>query len=128
MHSWISRLQKWNSSRLAEREQRRWRKWEVSEDEITISKHRGPPVRFNWNDIGEIVTFKRDLYIHDQICLGLRLKDSETYMQIEEDNPSWAEFLECLQAHFPLPENWQGEVMQPAFERKWTVLWPTSPA
>ena len=124
MIKWISKLKEWNADRLAESESRRWRTWEIGENGITVSKYQTPTVQFDWDEIEEIVVFKRDLYVHDQICLGISIKGRDTYLPLEEDNSHWAVVVQALEEHFSFPENWFGQVMQPPFETKWTVLWP----
>ena len=124
MISWLSRIKEWNSDRLADLEARRWRKWEVSDTGISVSRYQTPTVHFSWNDIEEIVAFKRDLYIHDQICLGISIKGQDTFIPLEEDNACWPAVVQVLEEHFTLPENWQELVMQPPFGAEWTLLWP----
>jgi hypothetical protein len=124
MFHWITKLKDWNSNRLTMMEERRWRKWEVSETGMIVSMYRKPTVQFSWDEVDEIASFKRDLYIHDQICLSISIKGQDTKLSIEEDNPNWVNVVKVLESRFSLSVNWQGEVMNPAFETKWTVLWP----
>jgi hypothetical protein len=124
MSPWLSKLKAWNSSREAGSEARRWRRWGVHEEGISITGAQVPPVQLKWADIEQVVAFKRDLYVHDQLCLGLAIKGRDGVLPLEEDNPDWGEVVQQLEARFPLPENWKGQVMHPPFETRWTVLWP----
>ena len=76
-----------------------------------------------WSDVRKIVTYKRDLLACDQICVGLMGADEEDGVEVSEDTRGFQTFAEEMRRRFPsIPEDWFGEVMVPAFEQKWKVL------
>jgi hypothetical protein len=80
-----------------------------------------------WDEVAEIVAFKRDLGDRDQICLGWRRAGSESYLVLEEDNPSWSPVLAAAERQFQLPAQWLEAVAEPPFECNWTTLWGEPP-
>lgn len=79
-------------------------------------------LRFKWADVVRIHTFKRDLFSFDEICLQFDLADGSCVTLGEED-ADWAPLMQAVQEHFPLPADWWGAVMKPAFVANYRVLW-----
>ncbi|MBI3468997.1 MAG: hypothetical protein HY000_38835 [Planctomycetes bacterium] len=80
-----------------------------------------------WNEIAEIVAFKRDLYAVDQICIGFRALGSDTYDCIEEENPDYERILKLIEERFRLREDWWSTVALPPFKTNWTTIWGEPP-
>jgi hypothetical protein len=81
-----------------------------------------------WDEVTELVTFKRDYGATDQVCLGIRRGEADDYVVLEEDNAAWSQVTAELEARFPLPAGWLEAVMEPPFECNWTSLWGEPPA
>ncbi len=81
-----------------------------------------------WDDVAELVTFKRDYGASDQVCVGFRRGQADAYTVLEEDNRAWDPVLAEVEARFPLPEHWFEDVVEPPFECNWTTLWGDPPA
>ena len=77
---------------------------------------------FRWDDVEEILTFKRDLWTVDSIRLAFRVGDR--WYEVGEEDAGFMSLVERMQAKFPaVPEAWYLEVMFPAFEANSRVLW-----
>jgi hypothetical protein len=126
--AWFRRI----SDRLRARRQRleagRWLRWQANDMGLRVS-HRDQLVVFlPWDDIAEIVAFKRDLYAFDQICVGFRTTESDEYTCIEEENPDYERVVKLTQERFPLQQKWWSAVALPPFETKWTTIWGSAPS
>jgi hypothetical protein len=79
-----------------------------------------------WRDVKEIITFKRDLYIVDQICIGFRTVDALQYLCVGEEDENWNALCDLLQAEFGI--NWADcyiHVVQPPFAPNRITIWGT---
>ena len=77
---------------------------------------------FAWDEILEIVTFKRDLFTYDDIRLAFRLDDG--WLEVSEDALGWPELTEEMQRRFQdIPTDWYTTVMFPPFETCYRVLY-----
>lgn len=80
--------------------------------------------RVRWADVVEIATFKHDLFSIDEICLGFRRADSDTFAWAGEEDLGFAALREEVDRRFTgIQPDWFWEVMVPAFEEKWTTIW-----
>jgi hypothetical protein len=94
----------------------------VSDDGVTLFDGDQPSSEFAWNDVSEVVTFKRDLGTYDDICLGFRI--DERWIEISEDIEGWGALTSALRARFPtIPADWYGAVMLPPFATCYRVLY-----
>jgi len=109
--------------RYERRDPERLRPWQVDPSGLILLREPGVKDFISWQDLAEVVTFKRDLGATDQICLGFRREGDDAYIVLEEENPSWSEVVAGLEARIPLPDGWFEEVMEPPFECNWTTLW-----
>ena len=81
----------------------------------------------NWADVREVVAFKEDLFAHDEICVGFRTDETDSYPRVEEDFVHYEELLQELPRRFPgLRTDWFSDVAVPAFAPNWTTLWGES--
>jgi len=97
----------------------------LSSDEIGVRYIRDnvEESKFEWKDCRKIVTYKDDLLTTDLICLEFELNDKKVFLAHEEQN-GFQQLLGTLNAAFPsIDENWYAEVMQPAFETNFTILY-----
>ncbi len=82
--------------------------------------------RIEWADVREIVAFKEDIFSYDEICVGFRVADEDTYWRVTEEFTGYTELLQELETRFPrIRTEWFKEVAFPAFVPNWTVLWGT---
>lgn len=96
----------------------------VCPDGFQISWNRNRPVHVAWNQIVEIVAYKRDLLTVDMICLGFRIaKDTDHVIEVWEDDSGYDLLVEAVQRRFSVTKNWWREVAFPAFESKWMTIW-----
>ncbi len=78
--------------------------------------------KLNWSAIERIVAYKEDWMTVDEICLDI-LSGGWT-ITFSESLPGWYQLLIKLKQVFPaIPENWDGEIIQPAFATNYTVLY-----
>ena len=82
---------------------------------------RGCEVR--WDAIRAIATYKRDLFIYDDICLAFQM-EAELWVEVSEEEPHFQLLVREVERRFPgVPEDWFTAVMHPAFEPNYSVLW-----
>jgi hypothetical protein len=97
----------------------------LSDDTVTLFEGDRPGTEFAWNDVCEVVTFKRDLGIYDDICLGFRI--DERWIEISEEIEGWGALTSALRVRFPtIPDDWYGAVMLPPFAKCYRVLYGRS--
>lgn len=80
-------------------------------------------VGVRWDEIQEIIAFKRDIFSYDIICLGFRVDDSETFIEVAEDFPGYKQFLKTVESRFPLKDGWWNDVAVPAFATNMMQIW-----
>jgi hypothetical protein len=75
-----------------------------------------------WSEIERIVAYKLDQMTTDEICLDISTNGWKiTY---SESVPGWYQFVAKLKQAFPaIPDNWDGQIMQPPFATNYTVLY-----
>jgi hypothetical protein len=79
-------------------------------------------ISFQWPDVDEIRTYKRDLFTTDMICLAFLVADR--WIEISEDDDGFTALTEMMAAKFPaIPVDWYAEVMQPTFAMNERTLW-----
>jgi hypothetical protein len=77
--------------------------------------------KLNYVDIDRIVAYKLDLFTTDEICMDIFSGD--WIITFSESLSGWHRLLENLSAAFPtIPENWDNQIMFPAFATNYTIL------
>lgn len=74
----------------------------------------------SWDSIETVFTYKIDLMTIDEICIDIFTHDK--ILTVNESTPGWVQFTEQLDQRLPLPKNWEGQVMLPAFVTNLTLL------
>jgi hypothetical protein len=74
-----------------------------------------------WVDITRIVSFKRDLFTYDLICLQLSWLGG--HLLFDEEMAGWYQFVHHLNSALPILEKWEEKVMFPAFATNETVIY-----
>ncbi len=78
--------------------------------------------QYNWSDIETIFGFKEDQMTTDEICLDIFFNNKSS-IRLTESTLGWYQFNKRLTKAFPtIPENWDGEIMLPAFATNITLL------
>ena len=81
-----------------------------------------PEISIRWDNVIEIVTFKRDFWMYDDVRLEFRLSDN--CCKISEDCVNFRALVESMQRRFPeIPADWRHEVTHPAFATNLRTLW-----
>lgn len=80
----------------------------------------------DWDDVREIVAFKRDLYTTDCICLALLLADG--VVEVDEEMVDFIPFREAMEQRFGLSADWYIAIMTPVFEPTPMRLYPKAAA
>lgn len=84
--------------------------------------------RVRWDDVREIVTFKRDLITTDCVCLAFRMSDQDDYFEVNEEIAGFVLLTDELIKRFPsINRDWFGSVTQPPFATNWTRLHGEAP-
>src|SRR4051794_18075677 len=77
----------------------------VFDDFVTLFDGDRQSAQFVWNEVQEVVTFKRDLGTWDDICLAFRVNDR--WFETSEDADGWSALSSALRRHFPtIPADW----------------------
>ena len=88
---------------------------------------RDEALSFRWDEVNEIVAFKRDLGTIDDIRLGFRV--SGLWHDVSESDDGFLQLTDAMQEAFPtIPADWCLEVMTPPFETCETTLWRREPS
>jgi hypothetical protein len=97
---------------------------------ITLTRHGFDIVSANgdrgsvvWNEVREIVAFKRDLLTVDLICLGFRVDESECCIEVDEECAGYEELATEVERRFEIESDWRSKVAFPAFETNFMTLW-----
>ncbi|MDH7461206.1 hypothetical protein QEG73_07940 [Chitinophagaceae bacterium 26-R-25] len=78
--------------------------------------------KIKWSDIERLIAYKLDLLTTDRICIDIVY--NEYQITVSEETPGWYQFVEKTKITFPsIPNNWEAEVMHPAFETNLTVIY-----
>jgi hypothetical protein len=101
---------------------------QLSTDEfgLELRDTRGSRVvwRIRWDELEEIVAFKRDMFTTDHLCLGFRAHGQTEFHVCDEEVAGWPEVNVVLEARYGIRrEQWASRVVKPAFVENWTVLW-----
>lgn len=85
---------------------------------------RAPAWRVRWADVAEVAAWKQDVFAYDLLCVGLRPAGGAEYFTCDEAQTGWAALLHELEQRFDVKANdWWPEVVFPAFEENFTLLW-----
>lgn len=77
-----------------------------------------------WEDVVEIVAYKRDLFACDEVCMGFRRRGLPHYVEVNESQRGFRQLQGQLRERFALDiDSWLPAVAVPAFKTRWTVLW-----
>jgi len=91
---------------------------------IAVELDSGQSASLQWHDVCEIVTYKRDLFSYDQICLAFRTAVDNEWTEIWESDEGFEEACRVVRERFPsVPEDWYSTVMLPPFETCRRVLY-----
>jgi hypothetical protein len=74
-----------------------------------------------WVDVTRVISFKRDLFTYDLICLQLSWSGGS--LLFHEEIAGWYQFVHHLNADLPVLEKWEEKVMFPAFATNETVVY-----
>ena len=76
-----------------------------------------------WSTVLAIATYKRDLLVHDDICLAFKVGD-DSWIEVSEEEPGFQSLVAEVGRRYPdVPADWLSEVMHPAFATNYRVLW-----
>jgi hypothetical protein len=93
-------------------------------DEVRVDRPTAALGEFKWAAVARVVAYKRDLYIHDLICVAFEFADG-TAFEIHEEMMGWQDLIDSLPRRLkgcaPF-EEWWPKVVSPAFETNETTL------
>ena len=96
----------------------------LTDDGFRLVFDRGETLAIAWADVAEIATFKRDLYIYDDIRLSFRRRGTDLWLEISEECAGFPEMAAEMRRRFPtIDEAWYLDVMQPPFATNYTLLY-----
>ena len=78
--------------------------------------------RLDWTDITQINVYKVDQYTVDRIDMEIVYGDKA--FTISEELPGWYQFVLKIKDVFPtIPNDWDMEIVQPAFASNYTTIY-----
>lgn len=96
----------------------------VTADEVRLLKDGAEVWRFRWDEVTRIVTYKRDLFSVDLICLDFFVESQQLTYTTHEEMQSFRDLCEQMQHSFPsIGEGWWSEVAFPAFATNEKILY-----
>ena len=76
-----------------------------------------------WSSVRVIATYKRDLWIYDDIYLAFQAAP-DSWVEVSEEEPGFQLLVAEVERRYPdVPRDWFGTVMHPAFATNYRVLW-----
>lgn len=95
-----------------------------SDDGFTITLENAAR-SIKWSAIERITAYKRDLMTYDLVCMDITYDNR--MLTIHEEQPGWYQFIRKTKIVFPeIPESWDVDIVLPAFETNWKVLYQRS--
>jgi hypothetical protein len=79
--------------------------------------------------VTDVYAFKRDCFTVDQICLLVGNPELDQWIQVNEDDGGYSQFIAELPVHLvgcPSPDEWWKSVALPPFETQWTQIYHRS--
>ena len=90
----------------------------VSDDGFTLRGH-----AVLWSTVRAIVTYKHDLFTHDEICLAFKVS-GDSWVEVSEDEPGFQSLVDAVARRYSTaPPDWFRAVMLPPFATNYRVLW-----
>ncbi|QQS09669.1 MAG: hypothetical protein IPK69_03345 [Phycisphaerales bacterium] len=105
--------------------------WVVMWDNVSVWVRLNGEVvqRCRWDEVRQIVAYKDDVWAYDIINVAFVTQDECLAFRADEEFEGFCEFMLEFQRRFPdHNKEWYRQVMIPAFERCWTVVWDASEA
>ena len=75
-----------------------------------------------WSSVQAIATFKRDRLTFDDICLAFQI-GPDLWVEVSQDDAGFAHLAAEVERRYPVPRDWLGAVMRPAFATNYRILW-----
>jgi len=96
----------------------------VSDAEVQLFKDDREVWRFGWDEVTKIVTYKRDLFSVDLICLDFFVESQQLTYPTHEEMAGFRDLSERMRRLFPsISEGWWSEVAFPAFATNEKILY-----
>lgn len=84
--------------------------------------------RVRWDEVREIVTFKRDQITTECVCLAFRTSDQDVYFEVNDEIDGFVLLTDEMIKRFPsVNPDWFASVTQPPFATNWTRLHGEAP-
>ena len=81
-----------------------------------------------WDEIREIVAFKRDFLTWDCVFLAFRVDADDRYLEVNEEIPGFILLSDEMMSRFPMiPADWFAATTQPPLTTTWTRLFGEPP-
>lgn len=97
----------------------------LTDDGFSLAKSQREIFSLRWNDIQEIVAFKRDLFTTDLVCFSFLTSDGS--FEVNEEVPGFSSLESALEKELPGFDNtWRYKVIKPAFAPNRTVIYRKS--
>jgi hypothetical protein len=83
-------------------------------------------ITFTWQEVTQVMVFKRDIFSVDLICMVFELNGKET-IEVNEEMKGWKTLVEAVPIYLPgalTQGEWWEKVAWPAFELCLTHIYP----
>lgn len=100
----------------------------LHDDGFSLRKGSDELFSMKWQDIREVVAFKRDELTSDCICLSFRASSGDEYFEVNEEMEGFILLSVEMMRHIPsISPDWFDAVMQPPFATSSTRLFGDPP-
>lgn len=97
---------------------------DVTETSVQLFSRHQEVWRFRWADVTKIVTYKRDLFAVDLVCLNFFVESRQLTFSTHEEIAGFRDLCDRMRCSFPsIGEAWSPEVAFPAFVPNEKVLY-----
>ncbi len=94
----------------------------LTDDGFSVAKSQREIFSLRWNDIQEIVAFKRDLFTTDLVCFSFSTSDAS--FEVNEEVRGFSSLESALGKELPGFDNtWRYKVIKPAFAPNRAVIY-----
>lgn len=91
---------------------------------FALLEYEAVKVRVEWASVREIFAYKTDRFSCDEICVGFRVDETDSYYWVGEDDLGYRELLVEIEKRFTgIKTDWFSKVAYPAFALNRTTLW-----
>jgi hypothetical protein len=96
----------------------------VDDEGFSISNSGKVATKYRWDEVGQIVGFKRDHGMYDEICLQIDIRCRVGVLELSEEFGGFDKFIKAMEEHLPgIPRDWWQQLAFPVFAENGTIIY-----